>query len=104
MIIASAYHGLLLTIAFLGWFAALISGRMPLGLRNAGALAIRYAAQTNGYLLVLTDRYPYSGPSLSHSAIAATPPTPTPLPTPADSTASPPAAPPFPPQASAASS
>jgi hypothetical protein len=104
LIIASAYHGLLLTVAFLGWFAALISGRMPLGLRNAGALAIRYAAQTNGYLLVLTDRYPYSGPSLSPSAIAATPPTPTPLPTPADSTASPPAAPPFPPQASAASS
>ena len=36
--------------------------RCPVGMRNAGALALRYAAQTNGYLLVLTDAYPYSGP------------------------------------------
>ena len=38
-------------------------GRMPRGLRNAGALALRYQAQTLGYLLLLTDAYPYSGPS-----------------------------------------
>jgi hypothetical protein len=80
LIIASAYHGLLLTVALLGWFATLISGRMPRGLRNAGALAIRYAAQTNGYLLVLTDRYPYSGPSLSPTAVASPPVGPEPIP------------------------
>jgi hypothetical protein len=34
-----------------------------LGLRNAGALDLRYAAQTHGYLLLLTDFYPYSGPT-----------------------------------------
>ena len=56
--------GLLFVAALLGWFASLVTGRMPLGLRNAGAYAIRYWAQTTGYgLLVLTDRYPYSGPA-----------------------------------------
>lgn len=48
--------------AFLGWFASLATGRMPRGLRNLGAFALRYTAQTNGYLYLLTDRYPYSGP------------------------------------------
>jgi hypothetical protein len=57
-----AYGSLLLAVALLGWFACLATGSMPLGLRNAGALALRYAAQTHGYLLLLTDAYPYSGP------------------------------------------
>jgi len=62
VLINSAYGGLLLVVAVLGWFAALATGAMPLGMRNAGALAIRYGAQANGYLLLLTDAYPYSGP------------------------------------------
>lgn len=50
--------------AFLGWFAALVTGRMPEGLRNLGAFYLRYNAQVAGYgLYLLTDRYPYSGPS-----------------------------------------
>jgi len=43
---------------------ALFLGRMPVGLRNLGVFALRYSAQVNGYLLLLTDRYPFSGPSL----------------------------------------
>ena len=35
---------------------------MPVGMRNAGALALRYVAQTNGYGLLLCEAYPYSGP------------------------------------------
>jgi hypothetical protein len=62
LILASAYSGLAFVAALLGWFSALARGRMPLGLRNAGALALRYQAQTHGYLLLLTDAYPYSGP------------------------------------------
>lgn len=62
LLLQSAYSGLLVVVAMLGWFAALATGRMPLGLRNAGALALRYAAQTNGYILLLTDAYPYTGP------------------------------------------
>jgi hypothetical protein len=62
ILLNSAYGSLLLVVALLGWFACLATGAMPLGLRNAGALALRYGAQTNGYLLLLTDSYPYSGP------------------------------------------
>ncbi len=62
-LLESAYSGLLTVVAFLGWFASLATGRVPLGLRNAGALALRYAAQGNGYALLLTDAYPYSGPA-----------------------------------------
>jgi hypothetical protein len=63
VLIASAYAFLLMTAAVLGWFASLVRGRMPLGLRNAGALALRYSEQVNGYLLLVTPRYPYSGPT-----------------------------------------
>jgi Domain of unknown function (DUF4389) len=62
LLLQNAYSGVLVVVAMLGWFAALATGRMPLGLRNAGALALRYAAQTNGYILLLTDAYPYTGP------------------------------------------
>lgn len=48
--------------AFLGWFAALFTGRMPRQLRNLGAFGLRYAAQTTAYTSLLTDRYPYAGP------------------------------------------
>jgi hypothetical protein len=63
VILYSAYSGLLFAVAFLGWFASLANAQLPLGMRNAGALALRYAAQTSGYLLLLTDAYPYSGPA-----------------------------------------
>jgi hypothetical protein len=62
LLIAGAYGSLLLAVAVLGWFAGLFTGRMPLGLRNAGALALRYFAQAYGYLYVVTGSYPYSGP------------------------------------------
>jgi len=71
--IASVYVSLAYTIAFLGWFASLFTGRMPLGLRNAGALALRYMAQTNGYLFLVTGAYPYSGPCLATPPEAAAP-------------------------------
>jgi hypothetical protein len=80
LLIASVYGVLAFTVAVLGWFAALFTGRMPLGLRNAGALALRYGAQTNGYLLFVTGSYPYSGPSLSPPSAAATPEPPVALP------------------------
>jgi hypothetical protein len=61
-LIQSAYAVLVLLVAFLGWFAALFTGRMPLGLRNAGALGLRYTAQLYGYLFLVAEAYPYSGP------------------------------------------
>ena len=62
LLVDSAASSLLFVAAFLGWFASLATGRMPTGFRNAGAWALRYGAQVNSYLYVLTDRYPYSGP------------------------------------------
>ena len=62
LILAGAYGTLLWAAAFLGWFGALTTGSMPRRLRNTSAHALRYIAQVNGYLLLLTDAYPYGGP------------------------------------------
>jgi hypothetical protein len=61
-LVTSSLFGALVVIAFLGWFASLATGRMPLGLRTLGAYALGYSAQTDGYLYLLTETYPYSGP------------------------------------------
>ena len=61
-IVSSAYGGVAFVAAVLGWFAVLVRGEMPLGLRNALALWLRYNQQLLGYVLLLTERYPYSGP------------------------------------------
>jgi hypothetical protein len=45
-------------VAIVGWFAALILGRMPRGMRDLMAYCLRYQAQTYAYLLLLTSRYP----------------------------------------------
>ncbi len=63
LLLTGAYGTLLSFVAVLGWFSSLALARMPRGLRNAGALALRYQAQTYGYLLLLTDAYPYGGPA-----------------------------------------
>ena len=49
--------------AFLGWFAILVTGRMPSGLRDAGAYGLGYGGQVRAYTLLLTDRYPNSDPT-----------------------------------------
>jgi Domain of unknown function (DUF4389) len=54
---------LLFVCAVLGWFASLVTGRMPRGLRDAGAYSIGYGAQTAAYLLIVTDRYPNADPT-----------------------------------------
>ena len=45
-------------LAIFSWFIALVLGRVPEGLRNFAALALRIETQTLGYVLVLTSRYP----------------------------------------------
>lgn len=64
VLLVSAFNSLAAIVSVLGWFYALARGRAPRGLRNAGTLALRYQAQTYGYLLLLTDVYPYTGPLL----------------------------------------
>ena len=63
-LLSGALSVALVVVALLGWFAALATGRMPTGLRNLGAFTVRYHAQTNAYVFVLTDRYPHASPAL----------------------------------------
>jgi hypothetical protein len=82
LLLASVYGTLVTFAALLGWFASLATAKMPLGLRNAAALALRYHAQTLGYALLLTDSYPYSGPTRTSdpaSEAQALTPAPTPV-------------------------
>src|SRR6185503_3905904 len=58
--------GVVATVAFLGWFACLFTGRMPQGFRDLAAYSIGYSAQTIGYVLLVTDRYPNSDPIRLH--------------------------------------
>jgi len=45
-------------LAIFSWFIALITGRVPEGIRNFAALALRIETQTWGYVMLLTGRYP----------------------------------------------
>lgn len=67
VLIAGGYGSALGIVALLGWFASLVTGRMPEGLRNLGAAGVRYSAQTGAYLALVTDRYPYAGPALAEA-------------------------------------
>jgi hypothetical protein len=63
-LIAGVLGIVLFIVGFFGWFAALLTGRMPEGFRNLGATSIRYLAQTNAYFFVVTDSYPHASPGL----------------------------------------
>ena len=62
LVIAGTLNGALILVSLFGWFVALALGRFPNGFRNLGAWALRYSAETDAYLYLLTDTYPYSGP------------------------------------------
>jgi hypothetical protein len=60
----SGFSGGLATVSsVLGWFASVARGRMPKGLRDAGAYSVGYSAQVVAYLLFVTDRYPNADPT-----------------------------------------
>jgi Domain of unknown function (DUF4389) len=62
--ISGGLYGLSFVTAFFGWFVSLVLGRMPRSFREAQAYTFRYGVQVSAYLLILTDRYPFSGPAL----------------------------------------
>ena len=45
-------------LALFSWFVALFLGRLPEGMRNFAAFALRYELQTAAYTYLLTQRYP----------------------------------------------
>jgi Domain of unknown function (DUF4389) len=80
LLIETVYSAIGSLLGSFGWFSSLARGRMPRGMRNAGAMALRYQAQTIGYLLLLTPSYPYSGPCRSVRAAPELPSGPGPAP------------------------
>ena len=52
-------------LAIFSWFVALILGRVPEGMRNFAAFALRYEQQTAAYTGLLTQRYPSFNISVS---------------------------------------
>lgn len=57
-IVSNVLQNVLYVLAFLAWFIALFTARLPKGMRDLMAYCVRYQAQTYGYSLLLTQRYP----------------------------------------------
>jgi len=63
IVVAYVFVFVLAFVSLIGWFVALVIGRMPKGMRDLSAYCLQYEAQTFAYLMILTDRYPsFSGP------------------------------------------
>jgi Domain of unknown function (DUF4389) len=58
MIVTQILRNLSGILAFFSWWIALFTGRVPEGIRNFGAFALRYETQTYAYLALLTGKYP----------------------------------------------
>src|SRR5207248_2439390 len=60
-LLAYVFRTLMSVLALVGWFYALVTGRMSPGIETLGNYALRYEAQTLGYTMLLTGRYPSLG-------------------------------------------
>ncbi len=58
LFVSNILNNLSQLLAIFAWFVALITGRVPEGLRNFGVLALRYETQTYAYVMLLTGKYP----------------------------------------------
>jgi 2-(1,2-epoxy-1,2-dihydrophenyl)acetyl-CoA isomerase len=58
LLLTQALRAVLQIVGLIAWIVAIFAARVPKGLRDLGVYCIRYEAQTYGYLLFLTDRYP----------------------------------------------
>jgi len=58
MIVTQILRNLSQVLALFSWFIALFTARVPEGIRNFAALALRYESQTYAYIALLTPRYP----------------------------------------------
>jgi hypothetical protein len=58
MFVANILRNLSGLLAVFSWVMAVLTGRVPEGIRNFAALALRYESQTYAYILLLTPRYP----------------------------------------------
>jgi hypothetical protein len=68
-LVNAALSYVLIVAAILMWFAGLVTGRAPDGVRRVGSYAIRYSAQFNAYLYLVTDVYPHASPLEGRAAL-----------------------------------
>jgi hypothetical protein len=61
-IVNSALGWALIICGVYTWFVAMVRGVAPWGLRNLMAYALRYSAQQDAYIFLLTDAYPHASP------------------------------------------
>jgi hypothetical protein len=64
LLLATTFWSIAFVVGVICWCAALAIGRVPGGLRDLGAVSLRYQAQASAYALLLTSRYPDSSPAL----------------------------------------
>jgi Domain of unknown function (DUF4389) len=62
LLLSGAFSTVSFVAAIGAWWVSLFTGRMPEGLKGLLAWTIRYQSQLYAYLLLLTERYPYTGP------------------------------------------
>ncbi len=55
--------GLAFGLAFFCWWVGVFRAHTPRGMRDLIVYCLGYSAQVTGYLFLLTDRYPYTGPN-----------------------------------------
>ncbi len=58
LVFATALSTVLEVVAFLAWFACVVLGRLPRGMRDLAAYCLHFNVQTYAYLMLLTPRYP----------------------------------------------
>jgi hypothetical protein len=58
LVFSSVLLVVVFVLAVLGWFAALVLGRLPEGMGELGAYCLRYQMQTFAYVVLLTSAYP----------------------------------------------
>jgi hypothetical protein len=73
MLLAYAFVYVELVIGLYIWVYSLVLGRAPDGLRDLGTALVRYRAQLNAYLFLLTPTYPNSSPALGGPALVVEP-------------------------------
>jgi hypothetical protein len=58
LIVTNILRNLSALLAVFSWAVAVLTERVPEGIRNFAALALRFESQTYAYVLLLTPRYP----------------------------------------------
>lgn len=58
VIVRSVLQYVLQVIGIISWVVCIVTGRMPLGLRDITAWIIRFDVQTAAYTSIITERYP----------------------------------------------